>query len=240
MIHREDVAWNVYEEAIVKSGQMYALEISPGEGVYDLDLFGSQEEEFANKNQELFERNKGKHLLHMLYDTDSIWDVRWSWALSGYPLWEPLNGILWSQSYEGKKMCLRGTRHSELQRMSGKKFHKKSLPFMSCVWHVATSNLMQTGEAPSHGSQTELQLRLQEFEDVFAIPYALPPQRSFDHKIILRDESTMVNIKPYRYPPNQKDVIEAMVNELMETDVARQSYSLYYSPIVLVKKKDET
>nr|GEY72338.1 hypothetical protein [Tanacetum cinerariifolium] len=46
--------------------------------------------------------------------------------------------------------------------------------------------------------------------DVFAIPYALPPQRSFDHKIILRDESTMVNIKPYRYPPNQKDVIEAM------------------------------
>ncbi|GKA50889.1 hypothetical protein Tco_0744085 [Tanacetum coccineum] len=51
--------------------------------------------------------------------------------------------------YEGKKMCLRGTRHFELQWMSGKKLHKKSLPSMSCVWPVATLNLMQTGEAPS-------------------------------------------------------------------------------------------
>nr|GEX83965.1 hypothetical protein [Tanacetum cinerariifolium] len=142
--------------------------------------------------------------------------------------------------YEGQKICLRGTRHFELQWMSGKKLHKKSLPFMSIVWPVATLNLMQTGEAPSHGSQTELQLRLQEFKDVFAIPYALPPLRSFDHKILLKDESTMVNIRPYRYPPNQKDVIEAMVNELMETGVVRPSHSPYSSPIVLVKKKDET
>ncbi|GKG23516.1 hypothetical protein Tco_0391552 [Tanacetum coccineum] len=80
-------------------------------------------------------------------------------------------------------MCLRGTRHSELQWMSGKKLHKKSLPSMSCVWPVATLNLMQTGEAPSHGSQTELQLLLQDFEDVFAIPSVISLQRSFDPKI---------------------------------------------------------
>ncbi|GJX33952.1 putative mitochondrial protein [Tanacetum coccineum] len=119
--------------------------------------------------------------------------------------------------YEGKKICLRGTRHSELQWMSGKKLHKKSLPFMSYVWHVATLNLMQTGEAHSHGSQTVLQLLLQDFEDMFAIPSVLSLQRSFDPKTLLKDESIVVNIRPYRYPPNRKDVIEAMVNELMET-----------------------
>ncbi|GKD58233.1 zf-CCHC domain-containing protein, partial [Tanacetum coccineum] len=111
-IHGEDVAWNVYEEAIAKrfghlnedpmaelkylkykstmkeyqsqfeklvtqvdvtetqsismfidglpanielSWQDVCIKISPGEGDYDLDLSESQEEEFANKNQELFE-----------------------------------------------------------------------------------------------------------------------------------------------------------------------------------------
>lgn len=48
----------------------------------------------------------------------------------------------------------------------------------------------------------------------------------------------MVNIRPYRYPPNQKDVIETMVNELMETGVIRPSHSPFSSPIVMVKKKD--
>nr|GEW87950.1 hypothetical protein [Tanacetum cinerariifolium] len=77
------------------SCQMYALEISPREGDYELDLSESQEEDSANKGQELFESecyseislnaltgvptfntmrvrgNVGKHLLHMLYDTSS-------------------------------------------------------------------------------------------------------------------------------------------------------------------------
>ncbi|GJV02666.1 putative mitochondrial protein [Tanacetum coccineum] len=236
---------------------MYASKISPGEGDYDLDLSESQEEEFTNKNQELFEieypeislnaltgvptfntmrvgGNVGKHLLHMLYDTGSTYNfldlfnakkLGCNVDVMLLPLegCEMVLGIQWLSTlgiiewnfkepvmkfvYEGKKMCLMGTRKSELQWMSGKKLHKKSLPSMSC------------------------------FEDVFAIPYALPPQRSFDHKIPLKDESTVVNIRPYRYLPNQKNVIEAMVNELMETGVVRQSHNPYSSPIVLTNKE---
>ncbi|GKA55807.1 putative mitochondrial protein [Tanacetum coccineum] len=46
--------------------------------------------------------------------------------------------------------------------------------------------------------------------------------------------------KPYRHPPNQKDVIESMVKELLEAGVIRPSQSPFSSPIVMVKKKDRS
>ncbi|GKB49139.1 retrotransposon-related protein [Tanacetum coccineum] len=49
-----------------------------------------------------------------------------------------------------------------------------------------------------------------------------------------------VNIKPYRYPPIQKDAIEAMVRELLESRVIKPSHSPFASPIVMVKKKDNS
>nr|GEV07607.1 RNA-directed DNA polymerase, eukaryota [Tanacetum cinerariifolium] len=165
-IHKEDVAWNVYEEAIVKR-------------------FGYLNEDLMAELKYLMYESTMKNVDVMLL------------PLRGC---EMVLGIQW------------------LSTLGTIEWNFKE-PVMN--------------EAPSHGSQTELQLRVQEFKDVFAIPYALPPQRSFDHKILLKDESTMVNIRPYRYPPNQKDLIEAMVNELMETGVVRPSHIPYSSPIVL-------
>ncbi|GKD60952.1 putative mitochondrial protein [Tanacetum coccineum] len=52
------------------------------------------------------------------------------------------------------------------------------------------------------------------------------------------DDSVVVNIRPYRYPPRQKDVIETMVAELLASGVVRESHSSFSSPIILVKKKD--
>nr|GEW28417.1 reverse transcriptase [Tanacetum cinerariifolium] len=59
-----------------------------------------------------------------------------------------------------------------------------------------------------------------------------------DNRILLKEGVTSVNISPYRYPPTQKDAIEAMVKELLDTGVIRQSNSPFFSPIVMVKKKD--
>nr|GFA26956.1 hypothetical protein [Tanacetum cinerariifolium] len=47
-----------------------------------------------------------------------------------------------------------------------------------------------------------------------------------------------INVRPYRYPPKQKDIIEGMVKELMDSWVIRASQSPFSSPIVMVKKKD--
>ncbi|GKA83144.1 reverse transcriptase [Tanacetum coccineum] len=52
---------------------------------------------------------------------------------------------------------------------------------------------------------------LEEFQDVFAVPTELPPQRTHDHKIPLVPNTPPINIRPYRHPPSQKDAIEVMV-----------------------------
>lgn len=79
------------------------------------------------------------------------------------------------------------------------------------------------------------------YADVFETPKDLPPFRPVhDHQIHLKPGAIPVNKRPYRYPMLQKDVIETMTQELLETGVIQNSTSPYASPVVLVKKKDGT
>ncbi|XP_021974504.1 uncharacterized protein LOC110869570 [Helianthus annuus] len=87
-------------------------------------------------------------------------------------------------------------------------------------------------------TNSAIEALLQEYEDVFATPNNLPPSRAYDHRIILKDESMVINQKPYRYQAAQKDVIEKMTKELLDTGVIRGSSSPFAAPVVLVKKKD--
>ncbi|GKA34795.1 hypothetical protein Tco_0721224 [Tanacetum coccineum] len=103
---------------------------------------------------------------------------------------------------------------------------------------VAGENKMSTQEEEEY--ILELQTLFMEFDDVFAVPTDLPPKRSCDHRIPLKDESTVVNVRPYRYSPNQKDIIETLAIELLDSGVIRPSHSPFSLPIVLVKKKDGT
>ena len=82
-----------------------------------------------------------------------------------------------------------------------------------------------------------LQEVIADFEDVFAVPNGLPPCRSHDHKIVMKEGTQAVNCRPYRYGPVQKDIIENMVQEMMESGVIQNSTSSFSSPMVLVKKK---
>ncbi|GKB92246.1 putative mitochondrial protein [Tanacetum coccineum] len=70
------------------------------------------------------------------------------------------------------------------------------------------------------------------------IPNCLPPKRGHDHKIPLKEGTQPINIRPYRHPPTQKDAIESMVKELLDSGVIRHSQSSFSSPVVMVKKKD--
>ncbi|GJZ81437.1 hypothetical protein Tco_0646431 [Tanacetum coccineum] len=65
----------------------------------------------------------------------------------------------------------------------------------------------------------------------------LPPIRSCDHQIPLKEVTIPINSRPYRYPPTQKDAIEVMVRKLLDTGVIRDSQSLFSSPVVMVKKR---
>ncbi|KAJ7949633.1 Ty3/gypsy retrotransposon protein [Quillaja saponaria] len=86
-------------------------------------------------------------------------------------------------------------------------------------------------------NKKELELLLEELRDVFEIPTALPPIRTFDHKIILKEGAEPFNQRPYRYGLIQKDVIEEMVREMLSNQIIRPSSSPFASPVVLVKKK---
>ncbi|GKF49748.1 reverse transcriptase [Tanacetum coccineum] len=57
---------------------------------------------------------------------------------------------------------------------------------------------------------------------------------------VIREGAQLVNIRPYRHPPTQKDAIKGMVLELLEARVIKKSNSPFSSPIVMVKKKDNS
>ncbi|GKC32439.1 hypothetical protein Tco_1039733, partial [Tanacetum coccineum] len=62
---------------------------------------------------------------------------------------------------------------------------------------------------------------LEAHEFVFDVPKAFPPKRSHDHTISLIPNTSLISIKPYRHPPNQKDAVELMVKELLDSGVIR-------------------
>ncbi|XP_072054839.1 uncharacterized protein [Arachis hypogaea] len=79
---------------------------------------------------------------------------------------------------------------------------------------------------------------LQQFEDVFQSPYGLPPQRTHNHAIVLKDSAEIPNIRPYRYPHYQKAEIKKIIDEMLQIGIIRPSTSPFSSPVILVKKKD--
>ena len=85
-----------------------------------------------------------------------------------------------------------------------------------------------------------VQQALLNFEDVFADPKGLPPCKSQNHRIILQEGVQPINCRPYRYGSLQKDVIEKMTQEMLESDIIQDSVSSFSSPVVLVKKKDNS
>ncbi|XP_027157841.1 uncharacterized protein LOC113759461 [Coffea eugenioides] len=93
----------------------------------------------------------------------------------------------------------------------------------------------------THDSEaSELNELLMEFEDVFKESSELPPHRTQDHQIVLNEGTVPVNVRPYRYLVFQKNEIEKLIQEILQSGVIRHSTSPFSSPVVLVKKKDGT
>jgi hypothetical protein len=87
---------------------------------------------------------------------------------------------------------------------------------------------------------SSIQDMLTEFAVLFEEPQGLPPRREFDHSITLLPGSRPVNLRPYRYNPEQKDEIEKQIAEMLRQGIIRFSTSPFASPVLLVQKKDGT
>ncbi|GAU25313.1 hypothetical protein TSUD_375770, partial [Trifolium subterraneum] len=88
--------------------------------------------------------------------------------------------------------------------------------------------------------QKQLGDMLLRYDQVFQEPTGLPPRRNKEHAINLVENYGAVNIRPYRYPYHHKNEIEKQVKELLAAGVIRHSTSPFSSPVILVKKKDNT
>jgi len=86
----------------------------------------------------------------------------------------------------------------------------------------------------------EIQQLIDEFADLFAEPTELPPRRHCDHHIPLVPGATPVAMRQYRYKPALKDEIEKQVSEMLHSGLIRPSNSPFSSPVLLVRKKDNT
>lgn len=64
---------------------------------------------------------------------------------------------------------------------------------------------------------------LNQFENIFDINIGIPKSRIHDHAIRLLPVSKPPQIRPYRYPFHQKNVIEKIVGEMLLAGIIRPS-----------------
>jgi hypothetical protein len=148
--------------------------------------------------------------------------------------------------YEGSTVRLQGILHttsSELQEISVEQIVKwdKGNEFWATVLvEPATKSMTLLDDYLLKGIPSTIKDLIQEFGHIFQTPAALPPQRLYDHSISLLPNSAPVNSRPYRYSPKQKDEIERQVTSMLQDGTIVPSLSPFASPVLLVKKKDNT
>lgn len=96
------------------------------------------------------------------------------------------------------------------------------------------------GIAEQHPDIAELREILQEFIVLFQEPTTLPPARYCDHEVPLLPNAKPVNVGPYRYSHEKKNVIERMVQEMLDSGIITPGTSPFASLVLLVPKKDFT
>ncbi|XP_038687486.1 uncharacterized protein LOC119986865 [Tripterygium wilfordii] len=125
--------------------------------------------------------------------------------------------------------------------LKGKKYKLQGVPHKTqaeaSFQYFSTENNISGTNSNQH---SEIHNLLNTFEAIFQEPNTLPPFRSHAHNIPLLPNSKPPNIRPYRYPYFQKSEIENQVSELLRSGFARPSTNPFASPVLLVKKKDNS
>ena len=71
---------------------------------------------------------------------------------------------------------------------------------------------------------------------VFDILFGLPPIWGHKHQLVLKEGTTPVCERPYKYPYFQTSKFEKIVNELLEVGSIQPSQNPFSSPVLLVRK----
>lgn len=86
--------------------------------------------------------------------------------------------------------------------------------------------------------QLQVKALLLEYQSVFSMHEGdLGCTRLLSHEIPLTDD-VPVRQRYRRIPPSEYELVKTHINQLLDSQIIRESCSPYASPIVLVKKKD--
>ena len=132
---------------------------------------------------------------------------------------------------------LQGVQPNDIEVVSAKVL-ERTLYQSAKGWVLYICHKAETQPTPECSLQ--LQALCEEYAMIFEEVIGLPPKRSHDHQISVVPGTEPINLRPYRHPWEQKNIIEKMVDEMLETGIIRNSRSHYASPVVLVKKADGT
>ncbi|PKU63286.1 RNA-directed DNA polymerase [Dendrobium catenatum] len=103
--------------------------------------------------------------------------------------------------------------------------------------------LIMSLKGPNDKIQTlpiEIQELLHQYQDVWPeeLPDTLPPLRNLQHQIELHPGATLPNLPHYRMSPQEHEILQGIVEELMQKQLIQPSLSPCAVPALLVPKKD--
>ena len=99
---------------------------------------------------------------------------------------------------------------------------------------------ISTGENLSEIQKQQLKTLINSYEGIFASNPKKPSLvKDMQHHIIT-SEALPVNTKPHRIPHAWQDEVNKQIEEMLKNDIIRPSSSPWNSPIILVKKKDNS
>ncbi|XP_071933241.1 uncharacterized protein [Coffea arabica] len=124
----------------------------------------------------------------------------------------------------------------QLRLIKGSRLHKWTRKQAYGI--LAQVSAVEDKELDQEPTSPEMEELLQRFKDVFQEPQGLPPERSQDHCITLKEGSKPFQMRPYRCPYIQKSEIEKLVHEMLQSGIIQLSSNPFASPVLLVKKKD--
>ncbi|KAL4380090.1 hypothetical protein GQ457_02G032600 [Hibiscus cannabinus] len=141
--------------------------------------------------------------------SDMVLGVDWMKKFS--PLVMDFKEMTLSFEKEGQSIVLQGGRKPPYVRMiSEKKMLRLTEREPDCQGELYFLSV----ESEDTDVPTVLQPLLLEFAEVFGEPKGMPPRRAHDHAIFLKQGTTPINLRPYRFPYHQKGEIEKQVAEM--------------------------
>lgn len=161
------------------------------------------------------------------------------WLKSLGPVLTDYNDLTMKFISDGHIVELKGDTDDTLQAITPPQLHRiVRTASASAYFHISLipPELPSTQTQPKH--YPEIDALLNTFTTLFQTPTSLPPSRPTNHSIHLLPQSEPVNVRPYRYPYFQKCKIEAQVETMLQQGIIRPSTSPFYSPVLLVKKRD--